>query len=58
MGRLGESLPQIGDMARPLGTPGDAMVGLLDVAKWAQGLLSRPLASFVHFLHQFAHILI
>ena len=48
---LGESLPWIDDVASPLGTPGDAMVGLASMA-------CGPLASLVHFLHHFAQILL
>jgi hypothetical protein len=45
-------------MAGAGGAPGGALVGPAGVAKWAQGPLPRPLASFVHFLHYFAQFLL
>ena len=55
---LGESLPCISDVARPLGTPGGAMVGSTSMACGPLAPLPRPLASFVHFLYHFARILV
>jgi hypothetical protein len=45
-------------VARTGGALGSALVGPTGVAKWAQGPLPCPLASFVHFLHYFAQLLL
>jgi len=50
-----EQLPQISDMAGPLGGPGCAHLGPGGAAKWVHGLLSRPLAPCVHICHLFAY---
>ena len=55
---IGESLPRIGDVEGPLGTPGGAMVGLAGMACGPLASLPRPFASLVHFLHHFAQILL
>ena len=45
-------------MAGPLGEPGDALVGPVSRPKWAQGLLPRPLAPYVHICHLFGQTLV
>jgi len=45
-----KQLPWIDDVVGPLGGPGGA-------AKWAHGLLSRPLAPLVYICHHFDQIL-
>jgi hypothetical protein len=51
-----EHLPRIGDMAGPLGTSGDAMVGQASVACGLLAPLPRSLAPFVHFCHHFCTV--
>ena len=46
-----KQLPWIDDVVGPLGGPGGA-------AKWAHGLLSRPLAPCVHVCYQFGLFLL
>ena len=56
MGELVEQLPQIGDVASAkvaLGGSGGALVGPTGGPKWPQGLLPRPLASYVCICHHF-----
>ena len=53
-----EQLSWIGDMARPHGTPGNALVRMTGVACGPLAPLPRPLDSFAHICHHFGPFLL